>query len=67
MIYCAAVFFVINHMQQLIHLLVFGIVHISVSSVYMMHTGIYSNAQSVRQEFQGSLVVAMMYQCMVSA
>jgi len=52
MIYCAAVFFVINHMQQLIHLLVFGIVHISVSSVYIMHTGIYSNAQSVRQEFR---------------
>ena len=36
MIYCAAVFFVINHMQQLIHQLVFGIVHISVSGVYIM-------------------------------
>lgn len=46
MIYCAPVFFVINHIQQLIHLLVFGIVHISVSSVCIMHTGIYSNAQS---------------------
>jgi len=49
MIYCAPVFFVINHIQQLIHL---GIVHISVSSVCIMHTGIYSNAQSVRQEFR---------------